>query len=85
MCYSSAGDLSMKISYKKLWKILIDHDMNKSDLLEKTRISWTTVTKMGKGETVSTEVLMKICHSFHCDVGDIIEFIEDEDSEETAT
>ena len=50
----------MVVSYKKLWKLLIDHDMMKKDLQKAAGISWATVTKMSKGETVSTEVLMKI-------------------------
>ena len=66
----------MTISYKKLWKILIDKDMNKSDLVETAGISWATMTKMSKGEPVSTEVLMKICKELHCDIGDIVEFVE---------
>lgn len=68
----------MKVSYKKLWKMLIDKDMMKKDIQKETGISWATITKMSKGETVSTEVLMKICRVLHCDVGDIMEFIDDE-------
>ena len=67
----------MKVSYKKLWKLLIDKDMMKKDLQKEAGISWATLTKMSKSETVSTEVLMKICRVLHCDVGDIMEFIED--------
>ena len=67
----------MIISYKKLWKLLIDKDMMKKDLQAKTGISWATVTKMSRGEVVSTEVLMRICHALQCDVGDIVEFIEE--------
>ncbi|GFI23760.1 hypothetical protein IMSAGC011_02550 [Lachnospiraceae bacterium] len=66
----------MVVSYKKLWKLLIDHDMMKKDLQKATGISWATVTKMSKGEIVSTEVLMKICKVLHCNVGDIVDFIE---------
>lgn len=65
----------MAISYKKLWKLLIDRDMLKKDLQAQAGISWATITKMSKGEVVSTEVLMKICHALQCDVGDIIDFI----------
>ena len=72
----------MKISYKKLWKLLIDKDMLKKDLQREAGVSWATITKMSKGETVSTEVLMKVCKVLHCDVGDIGEFIET-DSEQT--
>lgn len=72
----------MNVSYKKLWKLLIDKDMMKKDLQKEAGISWATLTKMSKGETVSTEVLMKVCKVLHSDVGDIVEFIDDgEDSE----
>ncbi len=50
----------MKVSYKKLWKMLIDKDMLKKDLQAKAHISWTSVTKMSKGEDVSMEVLKKV-------------------------
>ena len=67
----------MNVSYKKLWKLLIDKDMMKKDLQKEASISWATLTKMSKGEVVSTEVLMKVCKVLHCDVGDIVEFIDD--------
>ena len=51
----------MEVSYKKLWKLLIDKDMKKKDLQAKAKISWASVTKLSKGETVSMEVLMKVC------------------------
>lgn len=69
----------MIVSYKKLWKMLIDHDMMKKDLQKEAGISWATVTKMSKGEIVSTEVLMKVCSVLHCNVGDIVDFIETEE------
>ena len=59
----------MNVSYKKLWKLLIDKDMMKKDLQKEAGISWATLTKMSKGEVVSTEVLMKVCKVLHCDVG----------------
>lgn len=71
--------LIMNVSYKKLWKLLIDKDMMKKDLQKEAGISWATLTKMSKGEVVSTEVLMKVCKVLHCDVGDIVEFIDDGD------
>ena len=73
----------MNVSYKKLWKLLIDKDMMKKDLQREASISWATLTKMSRSETVSTEVLMKVCKVLHCDVGDIVEFIDDgiEDTE----
>ena len=67
----------MNVSYKKLWKLLIDKDMMKKDLQKEAGISWATLTKMSKGEVVSTEVLMKVCKVLQCDVGDIVEFIDD--------
>lgn len=73
----------MEVSYKKLWKILIDKDMKKKDLQAKAGISWASVTKLSKGETVSMEVLMKVCRTLNCDIGDIVELIPtEEDSAE---
>ena len=68
------------ISYKKLWKRLIDNDMMKKDLQTKAEISWNSVTKMSKGEPVKMEVLMKICHALKCDIGDIVEFVEEDEN-----
>ena len=51
----------MRVSYKKLWKLLIDKDMKKKDLQSVADISWTTITKMSKNEKVSMDMLMKIC------------------------
>ena len=69
----------MEVSYKKLWKILIDKDMKKKDLQAAAGISWASVTKLSKGETVSLEVLMKICKVIGCDIGDIMELIPEAD------
>ncbi len=65
----------MEVSYKKLWKLLIDKDLKKKDLLTVAGISWSSVTKLSKGEPVSMEVLMKICKALECDIGDIMELI----------
>lgn len=65
----------MAVSYKKLWKLLIDKEMNKQDLREKTKISKATITKMGKNENVNLDVLSKICNSLNCDIGDILEIV----------
>lgn len=65
----------MEVSYKKLWKLLIDKDMKKKDLQAEAGISWSSVTKLSKGETVSMEVLIKVCKALNCDIGDIIELI----------
>ena len=66
----------MPISYKKLWKILIDKDMKKKDLAEKADISTFTITKMSKGENVTTDTLQKICDALDCDLTEIIEYIK---------
>lgn len=70
----------MEVSYKKLWKILIDKDMKKKDLQAAAGISWTSVTKLSKSETVSMEVLMKICKALNCNIGDIMDLIADEEA-----
>ena len=65
----------MAVSYKKLWKLLIDKDMKKKDLCEKAGISPASVTKMGKGGHVSTGILVKICAALNCDIEDIMEVV----------
>ncbi|MDR1538129.1 MAG: helix-turn-helix transcriptional regulator [Clostridiales bacterium] len=69
----------MAVSYKKLWKILIDKDMKKKDLQKAAGVSWASVTKLSKGETVSMDILIKICKTLECDIGDIMELLPDED------
>ena len=69
----------MEVSYKKLWKILIDKDMKKKDLQAAAGISWASVTKLSKGETVSMEVLMKVCKALECNIGDVMDLIPAED------
>lgn len=68
----------MEVSYKKLWKILIDRDMKKKDLQSAAGISWATVAKLSKGEPVSMAVLMKICKTLNCNIGDIVDLIHSE-------
>ena len=68
----------MEVSYKKLWKLLIDKDMKKKDLQAQAGISWTSVTKLSKGENVSMEVLMKVCKALVCNIGDIMDLIPEE-------
>lgn len=72
----------MAVSYNGLWKLLIDKEMYKKDLGEKLGISSATLAKMGKGETVSMEVLQKICEYMDCDIGDIVSFRKKEEKEE---
>ena len=67
----------MAVSYKKLWKLPIDKDIKKKDLSAMAGVSPATITKMGKGGHVTTEVLVKICSALHCNVEDIMEVIPD--------
>lgn len=67
----------MKMSYNKLWKLLIDKQMKKSDLRKNAGISSSSLAKLGKDENVTTEVLVKICNELKCDVSDIMEFVPD--------
>ena len=68
----------MGISYKKLWKLLIDKDMNKRDLKRVSGVSTTSIAKLSKGENITTDVLLKICKSLDCGINDIMEMEEDE-------
>jgi conserved domain protein len=68
----------MTVSYKKLWKLLIDHDMKKKDLAKAAGISNYTITKMSKGENVTVDILGKICLALNCNIDDIMEFIPDD-------
>lgn len=68
----------MRFSYNKLFKLLIDRGINKKTLREMSGISATSVAKLGKGGNVNTDVLLRICSALKCDVGDIMEFIDDE-------
>ena len=70
-------DTKMRISYNKLWKMLIDKEMKKSDLQEKAGISSASIAKLGKGDNITTDVLIKICESLHCRLEDIMETIDD--------
>lgn len=70
----------MKISYKKLWKLLINKDMMKKDLAEKAEISSASVAKLGRNENVNTEILLKICKALQCDVSDIMEMTSDNET-----
>ena len=67
----------MAVSYKKLWKMLIDKDMKKKDLAKLADISSFTITKMSKGENVNTDTLLKICKALNCTFNDILDIIED--------
>ena len=70
----------MAISYKKFWKLLIDRDMKKKDLMAISGVSQSSVTKMGKNENVNTDVLVRICSALNCDIGDIAEIVLQENN-----
>jgi DNA-binding Xre family transcriptional regulator len=70
----------MAISYKKLWKLLIDKNMIKKDLRLAAGLSTNVIAKLGKNENVSTEVLGKICKVLNCDITDIMEFVDEDDT-----
>ena len=72
----------MAISYKKLWKLLIDRDMKKKDLQKAAGISSASITKLGKNENVTLPVLLDICEYLQCDFGDIMEALPDEVNKE---
>ena len=75
----------MKVSYKKLWKLLIDKEMTKTQLRKQSGISSSSLAKLGKNENVTTTVLAKICDVLNCDVSDIMEMIPDENTTEHAS
>jgi putative transcriptional regulator len=68
----------MAISYKKLWKLLIDKDMKKKDLQRIACISSASITKLGKNQNVNTEILQKICIALNCDISDIMEIAKND-------
>lgn len=67
----------MKISYNKLWKLLIDKNMKKQDLQESAGISAASIAKLGKSANITTDVLLKICTALHCHLEDIMETIDE--------
>lgn len=67
----------MYLSYNKLWKILIDRNMNKMDLKKATGVSSASIAKLGKGDNITTDVLLKICEALQCDITDIMEAMSD--------
>lgn len=69
----------MRISYNKLWKMLIDQNMNKRDLAEKSGVSTASIVKLSKGANITTDVLLKICEAMNCHIEDILETIDDQE------
>lgn len=68
----------MSVSYKKLWKLLIDKEMKKSDLEREANITHYALGKLTQGKDVSTEVLRKICEALSCSIEDILEFVAED-------
>ena len=71
----------MAVSYNKLWKLLIDKNMNKQALREISGISSASIAKLGKGDNITTEVLLRICTALDCDISDIMEVVKDNPQE----
>jgi len=67
----------LTISYNKLWKMMIDHNMNKTQLRKEAGLSTNVIAKLSKNESVSMDTLLRICKALHCDVGDIIEVMDE--------
>ena len=67
----------MAVSYKKLWKMLIDKDLKKKDLEEQAKVSHYVVSKLYRGENVTVDVLERICKTLDCSMDDIMEFVTD--------
>lgn len=67
------------VSYDKLWKLLIDKKMNRTEMKQKSGISTASLAKLGKNANITTDVLVKICEALNCDVSDIMEIVPDEE------
>jgi putative transcriptional regulator len=68
----------MRLSYKKLWIMLVERDLKKTEFAKKAKISSASLAKLGKGANVTTDVLVKICEELKCDIADICEIIPGE-------
>ena len=69
----------LKLSYKKLFKKLIDLDMKHNELMERAKVSRSTFYKLKNGENVTTDTLLRICNAIKCDISEIVECVEDND------
>ncbi|ASI66206.1 MULTISPECIES: helix-turn-helix domain-containing protein [Streptococcus] len=69
----------MRFSYNKLWKLLIDKGWTKSELRKKAGISSSTIAKLGKGDNITTDILLKICITLDCKIEDIVEIVDNDD------
>jgi DNA-binding Xre family transcriptional regulator len=71
--------VSKKVSYNKLWKLLIDKKMTRTDMKNRSRISTASLAKLGKGENITTAILVKICEALDCDITEIMELVDELD------
>jgi len=72
----------MKLSYKKLWIMLVERDLKRTAFAKKAKISSASLAKLGKGANVTTDILVKICEELKCDISDICEIVPDDVAEE---
>ena len=70
----------MAISYNRLWKQLIDHGWSKTDMMHRANISTNVLARLGKGAPVSMESMEKICKVLNCNIGDVMEFVPDDEN-----
>ncbi len=73
----------MEIRYIKLWKLLLDKGLKKTDLISKAGISTNVLAKLGRDEYVAMESICKICKALHCDIGDIVEYVDSDKNEDS--
>lgn len=73
----------MHFSYNKLWKLLIDKNMNKQDLRKQCKVSGASVAKLAKGQNITTDILLRICKELDCDISDIMEVVKDPEDMKT--
>ena len=71
------GGINMRISYQKLWRMMRNNKMKKGDLAVAAEISGYAMSKLSREEPVSLEIIMRLCKVFHCDIGDLVEIIEE--------
>ena len=74
------GDTIMAVSYKRLWKLLVDKEMSKSDLRKKAEIAPNTMTKLRRDEPVNLAILGRICDVLNCDYGDLMQYVPEENA-----
>lgn len=80
MEYQGVKIMGITLSYNRLWKLLIDRGMTKQDLRKITGLSSASIAKLGKGQNVNTDVLIRICNALDCDLHEIVETVHDENN-----